>query len=473
MKYSDLENLYYNNKLDQVHEYFQNIDVTLTSEYTPHNTLVHLASLMADAKGLEILLTRDANVNEANAYQDRPIHLLLKNEERNSISKIVDSLNILLKYQVSLIRKNSQGQIPLHIASERGNYECVRILCEKGSKVNLKDNNGYSPLMLLVSRYGSFASIQDYDSSVEILLKHDADIQLQNDYGESPFEFALKYHNGSNLLKLFKDSNEVNQNYTEQNLFTLIKNGAYEELQKVLESDVNVNFISDEENETRLMSPLAYAITKFDDKSVKLLIDHGADVMLVNSLNEGCLSFIFKKEHIINFTFDVAAEKRLQKILTSLYEKGFDFNVSIDDFGTTLLIASCKEIHSTMLINNQNVQTIIIDYLLAKNININATDAHGKSALMYLVEKGNFNQSDYLYALLEKGAALDLIDQQGNTVLIYACSNPKNPVALEFAQILMEFDNYLIEHVNNNQESALSIAVAKNNEKLVTLLLTK
>ncbi|EGV00120.1 ankyrin repeat-containing protein [Mycoplasmopsis columbina SF7] len=466
MKIDNLLDSYAKNKIDEIHEKYKTLDITSTCSWTPNNTLVHIAALAADAKGLEILLQRDADINAKNTYGDGPIHLLLKNEERKSLDKIKECLEVLFNHGVSLIRKNSQGQTPLHIAAEKGMQECVELLCEKGAKVNVKDLNGNTPLNLVVSRYGVFSEKDNYDKVAKILINNEANINEKNDYGESPLEFALKYLSNSTLLAVLKGDSSLS-------IFDLIKMKNYQELTKFLKQGVDVNIFSDQDDNTFGISPLSYAINFFDYESAKILIENGADVNLTNSKGENCLSNIFRRENAMNFTFDTVENKYLEKILVILHENNFNFDAVLDEDGSTPLISACKFIPFATSYNSSSVPSVVLDYLLRKNINTNAVDYNGKSALMYLVEHGNEYQTEYLYALLEKNARLDLIDEQGNTALIYACKKTKNYLAFEYSQIITEFDNYLLNHVNNEQENALSIAVKNNNEKLVNLLISK
>jgi ankyrin repeat protein/L-ascorbate metabolism protein UlaG (beta-lactamase superfamily) len=108
---------------------------------------------------------------------------------------------------------------PLHMAAQAGQPAMVRNLLSSGAKINLRNENGYTPLMLAVKRgnletvkllteKGAFLNVKDKDLGytelalaaalgnkeiVNYLLAAGADPALANNEGKTPFDLACYY----------------------------------------------------------------------------------------------------------------------------------------------------------------------------------------------------------------------------------------------------------------------------------------
>ncbi|MBL7111125.1 MAG: ankyrin repeat domain-containing protein [Bacteroidales bacterium] len=89
---------------------------------------------------------------------------------------------------------------------------------------------------------------------------------------------------------------------------------------------------------------------------------------------------------------------------------------------------SCQVREQSLLDAALNGQFEAIENLIAENVNVNAADPDGRSALML----ASFNGHSGIVALLiNKGAVVDLVDGFGRTALHYASTGPFLP-AVEF-----------------------------------------
>jgi ankyrin repeat protein len=83
---------------------------------------------------------------------------------------------------------HSQGgndeSTPLHLASEKGHVEVVRILVEHGADTTVQDNHGSTPL-----HRASWPSFTNIDL-VRFLIMHGADVMAQNKFGSTPLHGA-------------------------------------------------------------------------------------------------------------------------------------------------------------------------------------------------------------------------------------------------------------------------------------------
>jgi len=92
----------------------------------------------------------------------------------------------------SINKKNIGGATALHIAARNNNSGVVKILLENGAKVNVIDNEGWTPIMRAASVGG--------DDIMNVLAKNDAKIDNFNSAGDS----ALIYSASADCVKCLK-----------------------------------------------------------------------------------------------------------------------------------------------------------------------------------------------------------------------------------------------------------------------------
>jgi len=98
----------------------------------------------------------------------------------------LQTANLLRHNGADLHVRGGFGMTPLHAAAFSGNLEVVRILIEYNpADVNARDGNESTPL-LWVSGGHYFKD----GSVLRFLLAHGADINVQNQFGETPLHFA-------------------------------------------------------------------------------------------------------------------------------------------------------------------------------------------------------------------------------------------------------------------------------------------
>jgi len=78
-------------------------------------------------------------------------------------------------------------------AATQGHVTYVRELIERGTNVNVQDNNGVSPLML--------AAYNGHATTVELLLTCGADLKIQTGYGLTALK-AAKMRDHTAVIKL-------------------------------------------------------------------------------------------------------------------------------------------------------------------------------------------------------------------------------------------------------------------------------
>ncbi|WP_144527789.1 ankyrin repeat domain-containing protein [Peribacillus simplex] len=158
-------------------------------------------------------------------------------------------------------------------AVERNETERIRRLIEQGADINTQDSEGRTATM-----------IATYNNDVEtakILIEAGADVNIQDDMKNSPFLYAGA-EGYVNILKLAIEAGadpSITNRYGGTALIPASEHGYVEVIKELLtKTDIDVNHVNDL-GWTALLE--AIILNNGDGKqqeTVKLLIDHGADV---------------------------------------------------------------------------------------------------------------------------------------------------------------------------------------------------
>jgi len=125
--------------------------------------------------------------------------------------------------------KDNKGNEPVHYASWHRNKHLVELLIKNGADINCQNNDGNSPLHLSCAANDSS---KDYDESFEkFLFENGSDVNLQNNLGKTPVmllfekEGEIDFFDKSNrfdpfnTLMIFKGINLSLVDHFERNLF--------------------------------------------------------------------------------------------------------------------------------------------------------------------------------------------------------------------------------------------------------------
>ena len=90
---------------------------------------------------------------------------------------------------------DKSGQTMLHVAVEHGNSEIVRFLLEHGAKVNIKNNEKQTPLLMLEDLFGDKDNNRAITEIVRLLAAKKADLNVRNDDKETVLMMACEDEN--------------------------------------------------------------------------------------------------------------------------------------------------------------------------------------------------------------------------------------------------------------------------------------
>jgi ankyrin repeat protein len=286
---------------------------------------------------VKLLLNKGANPNAVTSLGSTPFLLASEIGDLEVIKCFVEH-GADLDYSPSgkeADELNITGQTALFMATLKEQNDVVQYLIERGSKVNVKNRYGVSPL-LLCAEGGN-------ETLVKLLVSVGADVNMSPSgelavehilAGQTPLYGAAKkghYH----ICKFLIENGALVNAETMTGatpLYTAVEEGHFEISQLLIEYGADVNMCPHGEWAKELninqQSPLLLACIKNNSQIAELLIDNGADVNLVNERGSSpllvvCqynnLSKFFKSQFQLN-NLEFLGE-RVKKTINSFYKK--------------------------------------------------------------------------------------------------------------------------------------------------------
>ena len=160
---------------------------------------------------------------------------------------------------------------PLHVAVDFGHLEVARWLLNRGADVNSQERRGWTPLHFARNNL----------EACRMLLEHNAEVDLRNNDGHTPFLSVWKSGGKPDILQLFLDYNadvHVCDGKEDTPLHFAAREGFFELAQILLEHNADVN-----SQNYHGSTPLLLASEYGYPDVVQLLLDYKADLYLRDS----------------------------------------------------------------------------------------------------------------------------------------------------------------------------------------------
>jgi ankyrin repeat protein len=175
-------------------QYDENPSINLNQLNKYSKTLLEEACQRGKEEIVQLLIQAGANVNLKGSDNYNPLGTAILYYNNNT-----QSLNIireLLENGADINMEYAKNQFPLIIACYKGYIHVVELLLHFSRvNVNIKDNNGDTPLIAIIEEAGSDLPCKTAIHLIKLLIERGADVSLQNSQGESPTIIARK--NGS------------------------------------------------------------------------------------------------------------------------------------------------------------------------------------------------------------------------------------------------------------------------------------
>ena len=364
-----------------------------------------LAAEVANTEILKVLMEAGADPESPNP--DGMTALLAVARTGN-----VEAAQVLLKAGAKVDAKEKfGGQTPLMWASARRHPEMMELLISKGADVNARstdrnyqrhiqaegrpknlDSGGLSPLL--------YAARENCMKCVDVLLKHNADINLPDPDGVPPLTVAILNANWDLAKQLIDAGADVNQwdIFGETPLFLALnsrtrldggrasidpinKTTGTQIVRMLLDkgADPNAQLFFQPANlsgttNTRGATPLIRAANNNDLEMVKLLLEKGADATIYMADRQTPIHAVLAGR---------APENQAIEMIKILQKAGTDVNV-------VALINHPQEIRGGTALHYavRKRQKEVIKLLASMKIDMNAVDQDGLTALDYTQSRG-------------------------------------------------------------------------------------
>ncbi|XP_031352819.1 uncharacterized protein LOC116177831 isoform X2 [Photinus pyralis] len=227
------------------------------------------------------------------------------------------------------LRDNS-GNTPLHLAVRRGAFQLVESLLRIGADVNCTDYQGNTPLHLAVGRVSA-----DKKIIVQMLLAHEASVEVPNKYGETPLIIAIKNSNTDVVEGLINGANVNCKDASgSMPLHYVVEQGNEDLTRLCIKFGANVNMPNRDGN-----TPLHLSVLKKRINMARILIEHGA---IVNEINSSGYTPLLGAFHIRQLGRLYSDPEMIQLLL----QNGADPNVG--DFDYPIHVAVKRSMEGTV-----------------------------------------------------------------------------------------------------------------------------
>lgn len=307
---------------------------------------------------------------------DQKKETLLHKACRNDNYEIVD---LLIKFGSDINAKNKYLETPLHLAVQFKNEEIAQKLLFENANPNALNKNKVAPLHLAASRGTT--------ETLNILLDHGAKINISDENGAKPIHHAVKSGKKEIIRSLLNSgASLVECDDRKNNVLHYACNKGDDELVSFILRHMTINNSRNIYKET----PLHFAAANCSPKSLRLLLDDGYDIDLVDANGQTPI--------------DIAKIKNKSENLDFLlnYKRSNEYINNYSSF----------DLHRAVC--NNNYQYL---YEKVNSKNVNKLDYFGKSLLYYAIINGFLRIVKLLY---NRGAKIDLIDDQNQTGLLIA-----------------------------------------------------
>ena len=247
------------------------------------------------------------------------------------------------------------------------------------------------------------------------------------------------FENGKNPLTC-----AISLNFSDEKNLNIIKD-------LVTNKKANINTMGRSCDNNVNYTPLMFSIKHEKINVMKFLLEEGAAVDKLDNDN--------------NTIFNFACNKGNSEIVNALFE-----NIKLKNCTKELLQNINQKTYDSQI--NNLLEDTSYSYIL-NNI-INYPNKLGKTALIYACENGKL---DIVNKLLEKGAAVDKVDNDNNTIFNFACNNGNLEIVNSLLKKISSFgENYItnfINYPNKLGKTALIYACENGNSEIVNKLLEK
>ncbi|KAG4272987.1 hypothetical protein FPRO04_10067 [Fusarium proliferatum] len=395
---------------------------------------LHLAAERASVMTVQKLVRHYANVNARCEDGQTVLHRAAWGGSR----EVVD---LLRRSGADPFIRDNQGKKPWHIAAEKGHQDIAVEL--------LKEELGVADDCILDQKGLIFAARMGYTDIALTLLKLNAESNVKDERKRTPLHWAAS-RGDDKLTEELIAHGEVLINALDHErrtaLCLAIRNGCTTTVKILLQKGINPN-IPDSERQTALH----HAAQRGNEEITQILLDHNAD------------PHIYDNNRVR--PWQLAADKGYHQVVRLLLTKEINL---------------CKKVQRREEVFLKMVRQDLVPMVqlfLGLEVDKDVKDPFGRTAIALAAKHGSTN---VLRLLLSKDANLSIADSRRQTAFLWA-AEAKDTKILSLLVDKIKGDQNLnteqrqeiVNHQDAKGMTALLIAIERDNDKVVKLLLEK
>lgn len=366
---------------------------------------------------------------------------------------------ILQKFISQIEDKNSYGLTPLQDAVRLNKTDMVKFLLLNGANINETDKEKNNILLYAIISEAPYEMIEN-------LIKSGATVNAQNELGQTPLTVALSQKN-TDLVKLLLQSGAQIQNMSDgQNMlfYAYDKKAPIELLNVLIDNKLDVNSTDGEGNNLLLK-----ALKNKDTEVALFALNHGADINQNDNEGETAVSYVLYNDVSPEiseaiFALDYNYESKLPKqnkmlwkvlmeqnkldLLKKTWDKMPDITTTADAMGEIPFKEAMK------VTDNPELQELALSYIKKADDDMIWKALQEKDFALFenlLSKNGNINAKNFV----------------GDSLLIYMIKKDYDQKYID----LIQSDKLIVDAEDLNDQTALDIALNKNNLELAEYLL--
>ncbi|XP_053348675.1 serine/threonine-protein phosphatase 6 regulatory ankyrin repeat subunit A-like isoform X1 [Clarias gariepinus] len=419
-------------------------NVNLNCQNDEGQTPLHIAAWEDDQAMLKLFYHRTANPNIADKLGRCPLHIAAERGHTTAVEVLTELLNS------NVLERTKDGSTLLHIASQCGNLEMLQSLLKKGVPLHMADKSG-AVCLHVAAKFGHKTVVQvllqrglHVDATnkdgltalhvavenckpkvVQILLGSGAQVQLRGGKAlEMPLHIAARVKDGEKVAEmLLKSGAEVNteQDNGETAMHIAACHGNLQTMGTLLEEGADLTWRSKAEE-----TPLHVAVRHCHAHIVVWILEYltrerhrkGTELCVRQANQKGETTLHLAAEIQKNI---VHRDDEDVQIIRTLMEYNADITAATREKGET-------PIHYCARIGNVAVLQEMLNNVPSNCLQtaINKQDKTGRSPLLLAAELGHM---EVVRLLLERNARVDVFDEEGKSALHLAAQQGHEDIA--------------------------------------------
>ncbi|KFY38616.1 hypothetical protein V494_04301 [Pseudogymnoascus sp. VKM F-4513 (FW-928)] len=342
-------------------------------------TSLHHAVIAQNKDQVTDLLFGHAAINIKDSSSNDPLHYAAQSGNHEIVA-------LLLRFGADVYSKDDFERTPLHMAM--GHIDVVKTLLKDGALLSSQDRNGDTPFHYV---FYNALEIRQQFSIIDVLLKHDCDLNIENNSGQTPFLELLgqySYYSEKNVLlpcvsQMLHKGADVTKSGVDGRLpfQVFLSNGEANNYFKSIYRDQDKNNMIE---------------------TVRSFVQSGASCFTEMSDKRSLVTYFFESANRNwNFELDMA------RVLCTLTKPDKVVN------GTSVL-------HELSAVCHQNNFVESVNILLQNGADPNSKNRDGKTPLLLALGQNRLSVKAFVLALVAKGADPWLSDSSGSCAFFAA-----------------------------------------------------